>query len=156
MFLDPLSQATEPSLVSGATTAGTSAITSSTYAAGRAEQVRFLASLAAVTDTCVLTMKAQGGYLSDGSDAVDIAGCATSSITTDSAATTATTNVTPAPTANKFLSLDVVRSPYPYLRVVLTRTTANAAVNFILAEGYNFKNIPITSSNLAATKVAQG
>lgn len=146
MTIDSLSNGTEPVLSSGAVGAGVADVVGVVFDATRFDSVRFLASLGAVVDTSIVTLKAQTGLLADGSDMTDVAGCTTAGFTSSGAT----------PASNKFVSLDVRRPLKKYVRAVLSRTVANATVNFIIAEGYNARTEPIVSSTVVARKDAQG
>jgi hypothetical protein len=123
----------------GATVAGTTAITTSSVDTQGFQSVAFVAQLGDVTDTCVLSMKAQGGSASDGSDAADIAGC-----TTGNKAAGATD------ADDKFVVLEVSRpsGSQRYVRAVLGRTTANAAIVAIFAVLLDPVNEPTPQPNV--------
>ena len=104
---------------SNAAVAGTSTITGSTidmtqYPSG----ITFVALLGTLTSGNVSTLKAQQGDASNGSDAVDITGASAASADTMS---------------NKLLVVEVKYPTKRYVRFVLTRATANAVVDGVLA-----------------------
>lgn len=132
-------------LSSGATSAGTSAINGTAIDTQGFEGVRFIALLGDVTDTSVLSLKAQGGSASDGGDATDITGATTGTFTADGSTAD-----------SKILSLDVVKPRARYVRPVLGRTTANAVVLAIVAELYGARKGPPGGGDVIAEAIAQG
>jgi hypothetical protein len=125
--------------VSNAAVAATSAINSSTVDATGAHGVRFTAALGDVTTGCVLGLKIQGGAASDGSDAVDVTGATTAFTAGASDADV------------KLLQVEVFSPTKQYYRAVLTRTTANAVVNSIIADVFHFRNQPVTGGDVVGT-----
>jgi hypothetical protein len=128
----------------GAATAGTSAINGAVIDRANFESVRFTALLGDVTATCVLGLKLQSGDLSDGSDMADVSGAAVAYTAGASDAD------------SKLLVLDVFKPTKRYVRCVLTRTTANAVVNGILADLYHARREPVTGGDVIASAVKQG
>ena len=128
-----------------AAAAGTSAINGTAIDTQGFESVRFLAILGDVTATSVVTLKAQSGAASDGSDATDITGATTASFTAGAS-----------DADNKVLSLDVIKPTKRYVRPVLTRTTANAVVQAIIAELYGAHKNPPGGGDVIVEAIAQG
>ena len=85
------------------------------------DAVTFIALLGDVLDTAVLTLQAQQGDQSDGSDATNLAGVLA----------TFTADATSAD--NNMLAVEIARPTKRYVRVTLARATANAAVDGIVA-----------------------
>lgn len=125
--------------VANAAAAATSAVNSSTVDATGAQGVRFVAALGDVTTGCVLGLKIQAGALSDGSDAADVAG----------ASTAFTAGATDADV--KLLAVEAFSPTKQYYRAVLTRTTANAVVNSIIADVFHLRNQPATGGDVVGT-----
>jgi hypothetical protein len=130
MFLNGLKDFKIVKISNGATT-GTSAVTSNTFAMDGFDSVLIIADLAAVTDNCVLSLKAQDGAASNGSDAADITGATTGNLTASSS-------------GNGQLVLDLHLPKKEYVTAVLGRTTQAATVNSITAILYNAHNKPVT------------
>lgn len=128
--------------VEAAATAAQTALTGDVLDMQGYENVCFIAIFGDVTDTSVLTLAAY-------------------SHTANSAAGTALTGGSATFTAgasdadSKLLIVDVRRPTKRYVYPYLTRTTANAVVNGILAIRYNGEKLPITqgSSVIASTLV---
>lgn len=76
-------------------------------------------------------------YSADGStDAGDVAGSATSALAdTDS---------------NKMIQIDLYRPKYRYVRMTIDRGTANAVIDGVIAQVYNFERVPITKDTSVA------
>jgi hypothetical protein len=125
--------------VSNAAVAAQTGINSTAVDVTGAQGVRFVALLGDVTATCVLGLKIQGGAASDGSDAVDVAG----------ASTTFTAGASDADV--KVLAVEVFSPTKQYYRAVLTRTTANAVVNSIIADVFHLRNQPVTGGDVVGT-----
>ena len=105
------------------------------------DSVCFIACLGTLTATQVTNLKAQQGNQANGSDMADIPGAITANaLDADS---------------NKCLLLDVQKSLISkrYVRPVVNRVTANAAVDAVLAIQYKAHNHPITQP---AASVSQG
>lgn len=126
--------------VANAAAAAQTAVTSSVIDMAGYDGVAFFALLGDVAATSVLTLTAKEN--------------------------TANSTTTPTPTAitggastftaaasdadNKVLGVDVVRPTKRYVFAVLTRTTADAVVDGILAVRYRGKSLPISNSDLLA------
>ena len=107
------------------------------------DSLTFIAFLGDVLDTAVLTLQAQQGDQSDGSDATNLAGVLA----------TFTADATSAD--NNMLALEVARPTKRFLRVTLTRATANAAVDGIIAVQSNPAEAPVVQdASVLATKFA--
>ena len=105
--------------------------------------VVFIAFLGDVLDTAVLTLQAQQGDQSDGSDATNLAGVLA----------TFTADATSAD--NNMLAVEIARPTKRFLRVTLTRATANAAVDGIVAVQSNPAEAPVTQdASVLATDFA--
>lgn len=118
-------------VLSAAVAAGTSLVTSDVIDTQGYDSVALIALTGDVTDTSVLTLTAQAGDESDGSDAVNLA-----------AAATFTADATSGD--NKALIVDLHKPNSRYVRATLTRATANAAVNGVIAVLYNSHQCPVT------------
>lgn len=139
-----LSEPTRVILAAGPATAATTAVNGAVIDTAGCESVRFLAIFGDVTATSVLTLKAQTGDESDGSDAADVTGCATDPFTAGAS-----------DADSKILSLDAIKPTKRYVRPVVTRTTANAVVTAIVAELYGYRKTPPGGGDVIASKVAQ-
>ncbi len=117
--------------VSNGAAAGQTAVTTSTFDMSGYDSVCLIADLAAVTDGCVLSLKAQDGNQANGGDAADISGATTGTFTASSS-------------SNKLVVLDAVQPQLRYVTAVLGRTTQNAVVNTIIAILYRTKTKPVT------------
>lgn len=122
-------------LVNSGAAAGTSEVDSSIVDTAGYDSVAFVAILGTVVDTCVLQLAAQGNTANSTSGMTQIG-------TQITAAVTASGN------SNSMLVLDtgfpVGSKGYRYVRAALTRTTANATIQGIVAILYNSKNRPVT------------
>ena len=109
--------------VVNSTAAGTTAINGSILDMQGFETVVGECLLGALTATQVTSLKAQAGNLANGSDMADLAGAVTA-------------NAADAD-SNKLLVLEVVKpTAFRYLRFVVNRGTANAAVDGVVATQY--------------------
>lgn len=122
-----------------ATAAGTTAVNGASQymGAGSYSGVKYTLVLGALTATQVTSLKAQGSL--DNATWVDLAG----------------TNTGPAADGDggKTLILDLFRPGYPYVRPVVLRATANAAIQCVIAEQYLANIEPVTpDSTNSATK----
>ena len=107
------------------------------------DAVTFIAFLGDVLDTAVLTLQAQQGDQSDGSDATNLPGVLA----------TFTADATSAD--NNMLAVEIARPTKRFLRVTLTRATANAAVDGIVAVQSNPAEAPVTQdTSVLATDFA--
>jgi hypothetical protein len=111
--------------------AGTSAQTTSTIDTAGFDSALVIADLGTVTDNSVLSLKAQDGAAANGSDAADIAGATTGTLTA-------------ATSSNSHVVLDLQRIQQRYLTCVFGRTTQNAVLNSIVVILYNAKSKPVT------------
>lgn len=140
-----LANCTRVVVSSGAAVAAQTAIEGTAVDTQGFESVRFLAITGDVTATSVLTLKAQSGAASNGSDATDITGATTAAFTAGAS-----------DADSKILSLDVIKPTKRYVRPVLTRTTANAVVACIIAELYGPHKGPPGGGDVIAEAIAQG
>lgn len=114
--------------VMNAVAAGQTAQNSSILDMSGFEGVVFVAAFGAISSNAVTSIKAQQGMAADMSDAADLAG--TSISIPDSA-------------SNKLAVLDVYRPRERYVRLVISRGTANAAIDGVVAIQYGRKEGPI-------------
>jgi hypothetical protein len=121
-----------------ATAAGTTAINGTHVDMQGFDGVVFVCLMGTLTATQVTALKAQGGALANDSDMADLVGAATpAAADADS---------------NKLLILDVYRPQQRYVRPVVTRGTANAVIDGVLAFRYQGEKVPIA---IDATLVSQ-
>jgi hypothetical protein len=141
-----ISNETRVIVAANTTAAGQTAINGRVIDLSSARGVRGLAVFGDVAATSVLTLRYQSGTLADGSDMADVAGAS------------ATHTATATNADNKAMSLDVVGlNPLRrYGRFVLTRTTADAAVQTMLAEVYDLVNTPATGGDVVRGDVVRG
>lgn len=124
--------------VANAAAAGTSEVLTSVLDMTGYDGVLFVAALGDVTATSVVTLTAKGN---------------TASSTSSPTPTDVTDGVTAAFTAgasdadNKLLVVDVVRPSQRYVFASLTRTTANAVVDGIIAIQYRGRSLPVTQGS---------
>jgi len=129
--------------VENAAVAGTTTLTSDVIDMKGFDGVTFIAFLGDVLDTSVLTLQAQQGDQSDGSDATNLAGVLA----------TFTADATSAD--NNMLVVEIARPTKRFVRVTLTRATANAAVDGIIAVQSNPAEAPVVQdASVLATKFA--
>ena len=129
--------------VEPAAAAGQTTLTSDVIDMKGFDGVTFIAFLDDVLDTAVLTLQAQQGDQSDGSDATNLAGVA-ASFTAD-----------PTNADDNMLAVEVARPTKRFVRVTLTRATANAAVDGIIAVQSNPAEAPVTQdASVLATDFA--
>ncbi len=139
-FLNEVVKSTRPI---NSTAAGTSAVNGSVIDMTGFNAVRFTALLGTLTATQVTALKAQQGNAANGSDMADIAGA-----------------VTPAAAdadSNKLLMLDVNVSKITkrYVRPVVTRGTANAVIDGVIADLYRAGTLPQTQSDTTVSQATQ-
>ena len=103
------------------------------------EGVQFVALFGALAANQVTSMKVQQGNLSDGSDMADLAG--SFHLPLDNA------------DGNRCLVTDVFRPQKRYVRCMVTRGTANAVIDGVIALQYRARVQPVT--NDAAVKAAR-
>jgi ribosomal protein S28E/S33 len=145
MYPPLLTQACRSVVGSTGATAGTTDVATGVIDRTGAERARATAILGDVTTGSVLTLKAQKGNASDGTDMADITGA---SVSYTAGATDAD---------GKILSLDVVKPVgAKYLKFILQRGTANAVVAAILVDLYDFRNTPPGGGDVIATAAKQG
>lgn len=132
-----LSQQVKIDRVANAATAGTTAVTSSVLDMQGYEGVLFLAMTGVVTDTSVLTLTAYENTANSTSGGTAISGGATTPVTGSS------NNAD-----NKEFAVDIVRPTKRYVYATLTRTTANAVVNGIIAIRYKGRTQPVVNDSL--------
>lgn len=110
-------------------------VTGNTIDTAGYEDVTIIANLGAITATGVPTLKAQQGDANDGSDGADIAGSAVAGTDAD---------------GNKSLAIEIHRPKQRYITPVLTRATANIAVNNIIVILSNPSLTPVTQTVVVA------
>ncbi len=103
------------------------------------EGVQFIALFGALTPNQVTSLKVQQGNLADGSDMADLAGSLHTALTDAD--------------GNKCLVTDVYRPQKRYVRAVVTRGTANAIIDGVIALQYSTCVKPVT--NDATVKAAK-
>lgn len=128
------------SRVSNSAVAATTAINSSIVDMAGYDGCIFLALLGDVTDTCVLTLTVQQNTVNSGTGMAAVGN--TTAWTADA------TNAD-----NKILLADIRNPRERYLRAVLTRTTANAVVDGILAIQYNESVAPVAQASEVIAQV---
>ena len=103
--------------------------------------VQFILLVGALTATQVTGLKAQQGNASNLSDAADLAGSAVGPLADGD--------------GNKALVLDVYRPLERYIRPVVTRATANAVIDGVIAIQYRGRKAPVTQDTtfVAANKM---
>lgn len=102
------------------------------------EGVQFTALFGAITATAVTGIKVQQGNMSDGSDAVDLAGTALA---------------IPDTCSNKVLVTEVYKPTKRYVRLVVTRGTANAVIDGVLAQQFGSRvEPPVNDATVAASE----
>jgi len=124
--------------VKNAVAAGTSEILSDTVDMQGYDSVIYVIALGDVDNTCVLTPTAK-------SNPTD----STSGGTTEKAGTATTATATSAD--NKLLVIEVLRPSQRYVFVSLTRTTANAVLDSIVAVQHAAKSMPVTQGTTVLT-----
>lgn len=103
---------------SNAVVAGLTVVNSSVVDTAGAESVLFVVSFGAITATAVTSIKAQQGAQANLSDAADLAGTAIT---------------VPDTASNKIYLLELIQPRKRYVRAVVTRGTANSAIDSIAA-----------------------
>ncbi len=94
------------------------------------EGIQFIALFGALTNNQVTSLKVQQGNLSDGSDMTDLAGSLHAPLDTAD--------------AGKCLVTEVFRPQKRYVRCVVTRNTANAVIDGVIAIQYSARVQPVT------------
>ncbi len=104
------------------------------------EGVQFIALFGALTATQVTSLKVQQGDKSDGSDMADLEGSLHAALAdTD---------------GNKCLVTDLFRPQKRYVRAVVTRGTANAVIDGVIALQYSARVQPVANdTSIKATKL---
>lgn len=115
--------------VVAATAAGTSAVNGSVLDMLGFEGVAFTAMFGTLTSGAVTGIKVQHGDLANGSDMADLAGTALAIADTGS---------------GKCLTSEVIKPRKRYVRVVVTRGTANAVIDRVLAFQFTADKMPVT------------
>lgn len=130
--------------VINATAAGTTAVNGAVIDMQDFETVTFEASFGTLTATQVTGLKAQAGTASDGSDMADITGASVGPLADGD--------------GNKMLVLEVVRPQKRYVRCVVTRGTANAVIDGVVAVQRGPKKLPVTqdATTVSASKTQVG
>ncbi|MCS6289425.1 MAG: hypothetical protein H8K10_10655 [Nitrospira sp.] len=114
--------------VMNAVAAGTSVQNSSVLDMSGWDGVVFIAALGALTATQVTGLKGQQGQASNLSDAADLIGTAVGPLADGD--------------SNKCLALDIYRPQERYVRCVVTRGTANAVIDGVIAIQYRGSKAP--------------
>lgn len=126
--------------VLNAVAAGTSNQNGATLDMSGWDGVLFIAAVGTLTSTQVTGLKAQQGNASNMSDAADLAGSAVGPFADAD--------------GNKALALDIYRPLERYVRCVVTRGTANAVIDGVIAIQYRGRKSPVTQDTtyIAANK----
>lgn len=101
--------------------------------------VMFVFMFGTITTSAVVTIKAQQGTASNGSDAADLEGTAQSIADTDD---------------NKIACIDIYKPRERYVRPVVTRATANAVIDGVIAILYRGDITP-AAAHSTAVRVAE-
>lgn len=101
--------------------------------------ILFIFSFGTITSTAVTTIKAQQGTASNGSDAADLEGTAQSIADTDD---------------NKIACIDIFKPRERYVRPAVTRATANAVIDGVIAILYRGEFTP-AAAHSTAVRVAE-
>ena len=99
------------------------------------EGVVFIAALGTLASGAVTGIKAQQGNQANLSDAADLAGTAVSIADTED---------------NELLVLDIYRPAERYVRAVVTRGTADAVIDGVIAIQYGARVLPVTQDTTVA------
>lgn len=116
--------------VMNAVAAGTTNQNGSTLDMSGWDGVLFVAQLGTLTATQVTGLKAQQGAAANMSDAADLLGTAVGPMADGD--------------SNKCLVLDIYRPQERYVRCVVTRGTANAVIDGVMAIQYRGRKAPVT------------
>lgn len=124
-----------------AVAAGTTSQNGATLDMSGWDGVLFICSIGTLTATQVTALKAQQGQASNLSDAADLAGTAVGPFADGD--------------SNKVLALDIYRPQERYVRCVVTRGTANAVIDDVMAIQYRGHKSPVAQDTtyVAANKV---
>lgn len=120
-------------LLAGLVAAGTSTLTYTFDRLGY-DAFRVLLIWGVVVDTCTMGLKIGQGDLSNGSDAVDISGSALTQ--------TASTS------SGQLWDIDCAQATKRYITVTVTRGTANATLQALIADMYKAHLEPVATTNL--------
>lgn len=101
--------------------------------------ILFIFAFGTITSTAVVTIKAQQGLQSGGGDAADLEGTAQSVADTDD---------------NKIVVIDIYKPRKRYVRPVVTRATANAVIDGVVAILYRGELTP-AAAHSTAVRVAE-
>lgn len=116
--------------------AGTSAANSDVIDTAGADGVRFIMGFGAIVSGAVTSIKVQQGSDATVTDAADLAGSSITVADTDD---------------NKIVISDYIRPGDRYMRVVTSRATQNATVDFLIAELYYQRTTAVTQDTTVAT-----
>lgn len=132
-----------------ATAAGTSAINGAHVDMQGFDGVLFILGVGALTATQVTSLKAQAGALANDTDQADITGAVSPALADAD--------------GNKLVFLEVYAPQGRYVRPVVSRGTANAVVDFVIAIqyqgsklGYGLANSPALDTTLKSVTVVTG
>lgn len=125
--MEGFSQNAKMTRVLNSTAAGVTTVTSSVIDMQGFEGVEFTTLFGAITAGAVIGVKLQQGNASDGSDAQDLAG---------------TNIVVPATASNVVSITDLWKPTKRYVRIAVTRTTQNSAIDGIIAQQYEARVYP--------------
>ncbi len=132
-----LLNASKTTRVMNAIAAGTTNQNSSVIDMQGFEGITFTAIFGTLTATAVTGIKVQQGNQSDGSDAQDLAGSAVSIPDTGS---------------NKVLITEIYKPTKRYVRCIVTRGTANAVIDGVIAQQFGARiDPPVQDSSVAAS-----
>lgn len=122
------------------TAAGTTPVNGTHVDMSGFETVIFTAAFGALTASQVTNLKAQAGNAADDSDMADLTGAVTANLAdTD---------------GNKMLVLEVFRPVgFRYVRPVVVRGTANAAIDSVVADQYGSRDQPETEDTTVSSAV---
>ncbi len=136
----PITQVVKTVRVMNAVAAGTSVQNGTGVDMTGYDAVRFIALIGTLTATQVTSLKAQDS--SDNSTFADITSGATTAMADGD--------------SNKMLVCDVIRPAKRYVRPVLSRATANAVIDGIIAELYQTRALPVTADASVSKSVTVG
>ena len=123
-----LSKSSKLIRVSNPVAAGTGNVVCSTVDRQGFTGVLIIAAMGAIVSGALASLKAQGGAVSNGSDAADLIGASRAIADTDD---------------NKLVVLDLNRPGQRYITPVITRATQNATVDSVFVLLYNPSNAPV-------------
>jgi len=141
-----LSNIVQTQQVKAPTAMGTSTITSDIVDLQNFNSVRFIVPIDDVADTSVITVKGEKG---DAANLSDSGGLYTTDTATKTSAADDDLN-------GKLLILDLRHVGARYVRVLVTRATANAGIGNIIAEAYDAAKIPVSqNADVSHLKVSE-